>query len=166
MTDAANPKRSLGDLLQDFIGRVAHRSGRTLTIMNEASVTLHQVILLGRLAELREATVSEIANALGMSLPSVSQMIDRLHRLGLVTRIELCSDRRKKQIGLTAAGSALLEQLQKARSVEFDIGTASLSLPLRVELARLLSRALMELKRRPVAAMARQSAHGRLRRTL
>jgi DNA-binding MarR family transcriptional regulator len=149
MTDATASGRLLGDLLHDFIARVAHRSGSTLTIMNEASVTLPQVILLNRLAERGEATVSEIAAALGMSLPSVSQMVDRLHRLGLVTRIELFSDRRKKQIGLTTSGGVLLDRLRKARSQEFEIGTASLSAPLRADLAALLSRAIAELE--PIA---------------
>lgn len=154
MTDATSPRRSLGDLLQDFIGRVAHRSGSTLTIMNEASVTLHQVIVLNRLVDLGEATVSELALTLCMSLPSVSQMIDRLHRLELVTRTELCSDRRKKQIGLTASGRVLLDRLREARSLEFETGTASLSAPLRAELAGLLSRAIMELEKWPVATLA------------
>lgn len=147
MMDSSSQRRSLGDLLQEFIGRVAHRSGRTLAIMSEASVTLHQVILLNRLAELGEATVSELAVALGMSLPSVSQMIDRLHRLELVTRVELHSDRRRKQINLTAAGRALLDRLREVRSLEFESGTASLSAPLRAELNALLSRVLAELER-------------------
>jgi DNA-binding MarR family transcriptional regulator len=146
MRDATGTGRSLGDLLHDFIGRIAHRSGSTLTIMNEASVTLHQVILLNRLTDHAEATVSGLAVALGMSLPSVSQMIDRLHRLGLVSRTELCSDRRKKQIGLTASGRSLLDRLREARSLEFELGTAMLSAPLRAELAGLLSRAISELE--------------------
>jgi DNA-binding MarR family transcriptional regulator len=117
-------------------------------------VTLQQVILLNRLAELGEATLSELAAALGMSLPSVSQMIDRLHRLGLVTRIELSSDRRKKQIGVTASGRALLDRLREARSLEFEIGTAPLSASLRADLAGLLSRAIAELEQCPVSGLA------------
>jgi DNA-binding MarR family transcriptional regulator len=139
------PARPLGDLLQDFVGKVAHRSGRTLTIMAEASVTLQQVILLNRLTELGPTTVSEVAAALGMSLPSVSQMIDRLSRLGVVTRAEASDDRRKRLIELTASGRALLEQLKEARSSEFDIGVASLSPRLQVELSRALSEALSQL---------------------
>ena len=153
MTNSNSPRRSLGDLMQDFIGRVAHRSGKTLMIMSEASVTLHQVILLNRLLELGETTVSALAVALGMSLPSVSQMVDRLHRLGLVTRVELPSDRRKKQVNLTVAGHQLLDRLREARSMEFEIGTISLPASLRVELAELLSRALAELEQRTVAEL-------------
>ena len=153
MTDSDSPRRLLGDLMQDFIGRVAHRSGKTLMIMSEASVTLHQVILLNRLLELGETTVSELATALGMSVPSVSQMVDRLHRLGFVTREELPADRRKKQVKLTVAGHQLLDCLREARSMEFEIGTMSLPASLRAELAELLSRALAELEQRTVAEL-------------
>jgi DNA-binding MarR family transcriptional regulator len=135
----------LGDLLQDFIGRVAHRRGRTLTVMSQTSVTLHQVILLRRLAELRESTVSALADRLGMSLPSVSQMVDRLHRLGLVSRAEADEDRRRKRIGLTPEGCALLDLLEAARASEFEVGLAPLSAAVQARLAEALGEALREL---------------------
>jgi DNA-binding MarR family transcriptional regulator len=164
MRDAAQVTRPLGDLLQDFIARVAHRSGRTLTIMNAASVTLHQVILLGRLMESGQATVSELATVLGMSLSSVSQMVDRLHRLDLLTRAEMSDDRRKKQIELTQKGRALLHRLSEARAMEFEIGLAPLPAPLQAELADLLARALLELDRRtpaqPAGKVREQAAPG------
>jgi DNA-binding MarR family transcriptional regulator len=146
VSDFPAPDRSLGDLLQDFVSRVAHRSGKTLTIMDDASVTLQQVILLNRLKELGGATMSEVALALGMSLTSVSQMISRLHRLGFVSRMEVLTDRRRRHVDLTVAGGALLHRLNEARSIEFDMGTAPLSATLRAELAQRLSHALRELE--------------------
>jgi DNA-binding MarR family transcriptional regulator len=143
--DTAAPARLLGDLLQDFIGRVAHRSGRTLSILSQASVTLQQVILLRRLDEMRESTVSALAERLGMSLPSVSQMVDRLHRLGLVSRTEAGDDRRKKHIALTPGGRALIDLLETARAEEFEIGFALLSASVQARLAEALSEALREL---------------------
>ena len=120
--------------------------------MNEASVTLQQVILLNRLVEMRQATVSELAAALGMSLPSVSQMVDRLHRLEVVTRAEAADDRRKKQIALTAKARSLLERLHQARALEFDMGVSALSAPVRADLTRILSGALLELEHGAAAA--------------
>jgi DNA-binding MarR family transcriptional regulator len=155
MRDATPPQsRALGDLLQDFVGRVAHRSGRTLAIMNEASVTLHQVILLNRLLEARQSTVSALAGSLGMSLPSVSQMVDRLHRLKLVTRAEAADDRRKRRIELSGHGRALLDRLAEVRSAEFEIGVAALSAQARADLVRALGQALRELEPRNEAEFA------------
>lgn len=145
MTGATKPGRQLGDLLQDLVNRISHRGGQTLAIMNEASVTLQQVILSSRLLESGMTTSSELAASLGMSLPSVSQMIDRLHQLELVTRAEMSEDRRKKQIALTPKGRALLERLHKARSAEYEAGVALLSPRLREELELVLGRALQEL---------------------
>jgi DNA-binding MarR family transcriptional regulator len=108
-------------------------------------VTLQQVILLNRIVESRAGTLSELAATLGMSLPSISQMIDRLHKLGLLTRTENSADRRKKQIMLTPDGSVVLDRLREARSAEFEAGTARLSPQLRSDLRRVLSRAVQEL---------------------
>lgn len=152
--------RPLGDLLQDFIARIAHRGGQTLTIMNEASVTLQQVILLNRIAEAKDGTPSDLALALGMSLTSVSQMIDRLYRLDLVTRAEIATDRRRKRISLTEAGRILLARLREVRSIEFDIGTGALSSQTHSDLREILSRALLELDRPDDSLKADRAGRG------
>jgi DNA-binding MarR family transcriptional regulator len=113
--------------------------------MSEASVTLQQVLLLRALAEGSGSTPSELAAALNMSLPSVSQMIDRLHQLNLVTRAEMEEDRRKKRIAPTRAGQALLRRLYEARSAEYEAGVAPLSGRVRGELRSVLAQALDEL---------------------
>ena len=111
--------------------------------MNEASVTLQQVLMLARLAHCN--TASEIAKALGMSLSSVSQMIDRLHQLELLNRVEMAEDRRRKQIELTGRGKALLHRIHAARSAEYDGGLANLSAQGRTKLRSALERTLQEL---------------------
>ncbi len=151
----------LGDLLQEFVTRVAHRGGRTLTVMNEASVTLQQVILLNRIRETPDGTSSELAAALGMSLTSVSQMIDRLFRLKLVTRAEMATDRRKKRIDLTKKGHTLLARLREARSMEFNISAAALSPKVQADLSQVLARALAELDHRVDDLGADRAIRGR-----
>lgn len=153
MKTRAEPEQTLGDLLQAFVNRVSHRGGQTLGILNEASVTLHQVMLLSRVVELGGSTPSELAATLNMSLPSVSQMVDRLHQLKLITRSEMAEDRRRKRIVLTRKGETLLARLHEARSAEYELGTALLSDPLRADLKKLLERGLRELS----AAAARRN---------
>ncbi|HUB97529.1 MAG TPA: MarR family transcriptional regulator [Stellaceae bacterium] len=146
MRDGPEPERRLGDLLQDLVNRVSHRGGKTLAMMNDASVTLQQVLLLNRLREQDGSTSSELAETLNMSLPSISQMIDRLHQLKLVTRAEMSEDRRKKRIALTRAGRTLLERLHEARTAEYEAGLAKLlAEPQRAELRLVLDRILQEL---------------------
>jgi DNA-binding MarR family transcriptional regulator len=150
LAEAAEPSRRLGEVLRQLVDRISHRSGETLAIMSEASVTLQQVLLLNRIAERGgNANSTQLAAALNMSLPSVSQMIDRLHQLGLVERVEIRQDRRQRRIGLTPAGSDLLARLRRARSAEYQAGVDRLSGRLRCDLAAVLARALDELAQEP-----------------
>lgn len=146
MKGAPEREQELGDLLQDLVNRIAHRGGRTLAIMNEVSVTLQQVVMLHRLRDPVAWTPSELAASLGMSLPSASQMIDRLFQLKLVTRTEIIGDRRKKEVALTPEGRVLLVRLHEARSTEYEAGLARLSPKLRADLKCLLRHALTELQ--------------------
>jgi DNA-binding MarR family transcriptional regulator len=143
--DGAESERKLGDLLQQLVNRVSHRSGKTLALMNDASVTLQQVLLLSRLAEGDGSTPSDLAAALNMSLPSVSQMIDRLYQLNLLTRAEMSEDRRKKRIALTRAGQTLLARMSEARLSEYEAGLSQLSRQNQADLRQILERALNEL---------------------
>jgi DNA-binding MarR family transcriptional regulator len=56
------------------------------------------------------ASLSALAEYLGLTLPTVSQMIDGLVKKGIVTRQESPVDRRRVQLGLTKRGKNLLEK--------------------------------------------------------
>jgi DNA-binding MarR family transcriptional regulator len=80
-----------------------------------------------------------------MSLPAVSQMVDRLFRLGLLSRVEDAEDRRRKQLATTGKADALLDRLTRARSAEYSRGVARLSPAVRKELSTALQKAVNEL---------------------
>ncbi len=135
----------LGGLLQELVNRVSHGQGKTLAVLAEAAVTLQQVLLLRRLQQAGQSTSSQLAAQLYISLPAVSQMVDRLFDLDLVTRTEVAQDRRKKRISPTAKARALLERVRKARSAEYGAALSVLPPKLRAELARSVQKALREL---------------------
>ena len=149
------PSDDVGELLQEFVNRVSHLQGKTLTVLTEESVTLQQVLLLRRAAQVRTSTPSEIAANMHMSLPAVSQMIDRLFLLGLLMRTEAPEDRRKKHVAVTPKGLALLQRIAKARAAEYAAGVAPLSAGLRADLAKLLRKALEVLPEESRSAAAR-----------
>ena len=109
-------------------------------------MTLHQVLLLNKLGNVGDSTLSEIADLMRMSAPSISQMIDRLVEIDLVSRSEDQADRRRKRIAVTPKGQRLLERLYEARSADYLAGIAPLSKGVRVDLARALAAALSELE--------------------
>ncbi|HOA24943.1 MAG TPA: MarR family transcriptional regulator [Aggregatilineales bacterium] len=69
--------------------------------------------LLSTLAH-RPGTVSELAERLGVSLPSMSTMLGTLEARGWVRRSAGKSDRRVVQIELTAAGAEVLGEMRAA----------------------------------------------------
>ena len=140
MTD--EPAAELGELLEQFVNRVSHQQGKTLTVLTDESVTLQQVLLLRRLQQIGKCTPSEIAARMHMSLPAVSQMIDRLFVLGFLVRTESQDDRRRKDVAVTPRGGRLLRRIRKARASEYAAGVAGLPPALRSDLAKLLRRAL------------------------
>jgi len=56
------------------------------------------------------ATLSDIAENIGLTLPSMSKMIDNLVSRELVTRHICPTDRRRVRLMLTASGKALIDQ--------------------------------------------------------
>src|SRR2546423_8684524 len=74
--------------LRRLVDRVSHRSGLALATMSDASVTVPQVLLLNHVTHGRATSASELATVMRVSLPAVSQMIDRLAPPGFVQRRE------------------------------------------------------------------------------
>jgi DNA-binding MarR family transcriptional regulator len=145
----------LGELLQELVNRISHRQGETLRVFAEESVTLQQVLLLRRLQQLGDSTPSVLAGHMKMSLPAVSQMLERLFVLKLLTRREAEDDRRRKQIALTARGQELLLRVRQARTAEYAAGVAFLPRRLRAELADVLTRSLEHLPEEGAASPLR-----------
>jgi DNA-binding MarR family transcriptional regulator len=134
-----------GDALRRLVDLVSHRAGRAVTVMNEASVSLPQVLLLSHV-ERGATSPSDLAEATHVSLPAVSQMIERLVQQGWLARTEDERDRRRKSIAITGPTRALLRKLGAARSAEYALGLASLSPALLREMRDVVARAADELE--------------------
>lgn len=132
----------LGPLLESFLNRVSHPRGLALTHLAESGVTADQAILLSRVRP--GIALSTLAEALNLSLPSVSQMTERLVKLGFVTREESTEDRRRKSLQVTAKGRRFLADFKKVRAEEFALGMSALSEVTQQRLATALERAVKE----------------------
>ena len=86
----------------------------------EHDLSLGQIKTLSLLHEASEPlSVKELAERLGISLPSASRALDPLVRRRLVARKEDTDDRRVKRVALTARGRTLAERLIAARVSSF-----------------------------------------------
>ena len=135
-----------GAALRRLVDLISHRSGAVLALMNEAAVTLPQVLLLSRVELLESASLAELGEGSSASIPALSQMVDRLVQQELLTRVEDPADRRRKAIRLTARAGALLRKIEAARSAEYERGLKPVSVALRAQMAAAIERAILEIE--------------------
>lgn len=76
-------------------------------------------------------TIGELANRLQLKHNSTVELVNRLERLGYVTRISGAKDRRHVIVGLTASGAAILRKLSLAHHEELQIAEPQLAKALR-----------------------------------
>ena len=143
---AHNDAHRAGDALRRLVDITSHRSGAVLALMNDAAVTLPQLLLLSCVEQLGSASLAAIRDASSSSAPALSQMIDRLVRQGWLDRAEDSADRRRKSIRVTPQGRDLLRNVEAARSADFASGLNAVSEELRAQLATLLERAVAEIE--------------------
>lgn len=97
--------------------------GKNIRIANfidsvRRGLTLSQVTLLILLKEARSGTMpmGQIAYELGVSLPTASGLVDRLHREGLVVRAVNHRDRRVVLVRLTPEGRTVIQRMRRRLS--------------------------------------------------
>ncbi len=88
--------------------RATDLHSRKITRM--AGLTSSQLILLKRVLEVTDATISELAASISLSQATVTTILDRLEQSGLVRRERSEQDRRKVFVQLTAEGRAVLQR--------------------------------------------------------
>jgi len=107
----------------------------------EHNLSIIQARLLGVLRD-RKPTMNELARILGLDKSSVTGLVDRAERRGLVMRVPSATDRRVVLVSLTDDGRALVSQA--AACFETDVVTMLERLPAqdRDALSRLVNRLL------------------------
>jgi DNA-binding MarR family transcriptional regulator len=108
----------------------------------EHDLSLAQTRLLGVLRD-RKPTMNVLARLLGLDKSSVTGLVDRAERRGLVTRVPSAADRRAVLVSLTDDGRSLVAGA--AARFEADVSTMLERLPSRerATLSRLVSRLLV-----------------------
>ena len=102
-------------------------------------LTVPQVRLLGILRD-REPGMLQLARHLGLDKSSVTGLIDRAERRGLVRRASTPEDGRAVRVSSTALGRQLIEQVEPEIALQINALGAVLSTAEREVLARLIGR--------------------------
>lgn len=105
--------------LQEFAAEInKHSAGALLQIMRRVDLSMPQVVALLYLHRRSTASISDISEYLNLSLGATSHLVDRLVCGTFVQRTEDQNDRRQKQITLTDAGAALVQEFRQIRVEE------------------------------------------------
>jgi DNA-binding MarR family transcriptional regulator len=105
--------------------------GNLLRVIEESGLSMTQsktLLELGGLGEEIEARqVTDLAEALGVSVPSMSRAVDGLVKKRLATRVEDAEDRRVRRVEITARGKKLVDALMVVRQAGMETFAASLT---------------------------------------
>ncbi len=74
-----------------------------------------------------EASISAVAEHIGLTLPTLSKMIDLLVARAWVTRVPSSDDRRRMQLGLTERGLKMLQEAQRSTRENLALCLAGLA---------------------------------------
>lgn len=131
--------RQLVALLSDLI--MMHMDdtvGEVLSMLGQHKLSMPQLVTLHTLYHRGELSVSKLAHELQLSLAATSHLIDRLVQRGMLTRHEHRTDRRHKQVRVTASGAALVESLVQLKTRALAREVQCMPPDLRVRLRHLL----------------------------
>jgi DNA-binding MarR family transcriptional regulator len=148
--------------LRAFLRTVALAEPVQRELASSHGVSLGDLYAVRVLARLGEVPVSRYGGELGLARSTITNLVDRLERAGLVARVAGPGDRRVTLVRLTAAGQDAMEA--RARFAESDVARRLLALEEadQVALAEILERLLAipapSGKRSAHAAASRQSS--------
>jgi DNA-binding MarR family transcriptional regulator len=103
--------RSIENEILSAIRRIMRAVGlHSQRLVDECGLTGPQLAALKEAERLKEASVGTIARALHLSLPTVTGILGRLEKLGLVHRARGVHDRRRVMVRVTRKGLDKLDQ--------------------------------------------------------
>jgi DNA-binding MarR family transcriptional regulator len=130
-----DPGKDLG--LVDALAQLSFLVHNALAeIAGQHDLSIIQTRLLGVLRD-REPTMNALGRHLGLDKSSISGLVDRAQRRGLVTRTVSAIDRRAFQVSITDAGRQLAEQVAASFTERIETFVAGMPDPDRQLLSRL-----------------------------
>jgi DNA-binding MarR family transcriptional regulator len=126
--DAVSAEQLAAELLDFWHFLMKGGAPALYRLLDELDLGMTQIKALHALNDCGcEIAVKDLAERLGMSLPTTSRTVDSLLRRGFFERREDEHDRRVKRVGVTPAGRAIVERIDGARLTSLADYTATLS---------------------------------------
>ena len=129
MAAISKSDRELGYRLGAVLLRCMSSDGGTaIRVIDESGLSFQQVKVLMTLVRAEESpSLKQVAEGVGLSLPSASRAVDGLVKRELLARTEDPVDRRQRMLALTDPGHELADRIMAARFEGLGQFAASLS---------------------------------------
>lgn len=86
----------------------------------EPKINKSHIFLLKIIKNKENCTVTDIANHMDITLSAVTNLVNKLYEMGLVTRLRSERDRRIVYVGLTEEGKNVLKKIEDNRNRLFE----------------------------------------------
>jgi DNA-binding MarR family transcriptional regulator len=113
VSEATRSPLEIAEELRPAILRLARNLRRETEALG---VTSHQATLLAVISSTPGLSLRELAEAEGISAPSLSGHVDRLEAAGLIRRVRSNDDRRRVGLELTKEGRTVLRRVRALRT--------------------------------------------------
>ncbi|HEY1687327.1 MAG TPA: MarR family transcriptional regulator [Solirubrobacteraceae bacterium] len=137
----SDPLKELHEALLRIVN-VLNRPQGDNAILSRAGVSLDTALfpLLVRVSMQRNLTIGGLADQVGRDYSTVSRQVARLQELGLVHSETSATDRRRRLLGVTAAGRSTVGKIDRARNSVMSDALDGWSQAEITELARMTTR--------------------------
>jgi DNA-binding MarR family transcriptional regulator len=119
-------KQSIGEAIKLLFDCLYDLQRTVMQDWQSLNMSMAQLKVLMMLSFKGEKSISKLAEALSISHPTASQLVDRLVQAGLVERVEQATDRRFTLARLTEAGEQLAQRLWQGRMSHLQQSLAQL----------------------------------------
>ena len=137
-------RKELSLLIADLVPRIIH--GVHIDFLAGKTLTHSQFFLMVALQSRGPATMRELAEAMQVSMPTISGVVDRLVRGQYIKRTADAQDRRQIVIQLAPKGEAVVAKFQEAVSQRWQQVLTSLDVEEVKTLTGLVTKILSSLK--------------------
>ena len=103
----------------DQLFRAVWKKYQSFLMPEENEISMHQMMFLKYLERIGTCTPSDIAQQFRITLGAVTGFVDRLYKLGLITRTRSEEDRRVVLIQLSPQGIEPLNAFERERKLKF-----------------------------------------------
>ncbi len=126
-TTATGPLRTTSDSVMIALRKIIQAIDmNSKKLVKQVGLTGPQLVILQEISSLGEVTAGEIARAVSLSQATLTGILERMEKRGLLSRRRSKHDKRRVMVSITESGMKILDEAPPLMQEEFVDGFSSL----------------------------------------